>query len=186
MTTWGTEGDFKFFLPRLFELLTLDVGWLIEPEIIIGKLSYGEWRTWPAIEQLALENFLSALWEVILTNNPYHLTVTEGLAGIAQVIEDLRPFLNSWQTRLQAREFPALNQFVNFISQNIDYLVKGRFSPFNQDQLDLLVSWLLEKKIADLLEREFFYYSANSSQNELTIALSQTHEHLTWLRMARG
>lgn len=186
MTTWGTEEDFKFFLPRLFELLTLNARWPIEPEVIIGKLSYGKWRTWPANEQLALENFLTVLWEVILTTYPYHLTATEGLGGIAQVIDNLHPFLISWQTRLQADELPALRQLLNFISSNIDYLVKGRFSPFSHDQLDQLVSWLLEKELADLLEREFFNYSANSLQDELTITLSRAYEYLSWIRIAKG
>jgi len=46
MTTWGDVEDFKHFLPRLLELL-VHKSFIVDTEIVLGKLSYGHWEAWP-------------------------------------------------------------------------------------------------------------------------------------------
>jgi hypothetical protein len=96
MTTWGDVDQFKYFLPRILELLAPGLDW--GPEIILGKLDYAGWRSWSKGEQAAVENYCRSLWSHVLT--------TAGckaggfLAGFAQICDDLQWFLTEWAQQL--------------------------------------------------------------------------------------
>jgi hypothetical protein len=49
MSTWGEVGDFKHFLPRIFEVMSttgIDTGTFA----ILKKLDDGDWDDWPPTE----------------------------------------------------------------------------------------------------------------------------------------
>jgi hypothetical protein len=71
LLTWGDVKDFKHFLPRIFELAVLhhDTDTFVDPEVICGKLRYGDWRSWPEPEQQSIDNFLQILWSSLLKSN---------------------------------------------------------------------------------------------------------------------
>ena len=65
--TIGDISDFKYFLPRLFELSYSDDSWYPTPEIILNKLYLGEWHDCPVVEKNAILNFMRS-WLVHLKN----------------------------------------------------------------------------------------------------------------------
>jgi hypothetical protein len=99
LLVWGSEPDFKHFLPRIFELEVAN-GWeWVDPEVIFNKLRHGEWRYWPEAEQRAIEQFFAALWACILDGQPhqdYGWEIEGWLCGIAQAVGDLSPYLEAW------------------------------------------------------------------------------------------
>lgn len=69
MTTFGTEKDFKHLLPRILELCAREPGGApYDLSIILGKLSYANWRQWPTREREAVEGYVQAL-EAALANS---------------------------------------------------------------------------------------------------------------------
>jgi hypothetical protein len=102
LLVWGDVETFKHFLPRLFELYVSTPNAnskLIDPEIMFSKFRHGNWRTWPAEEQEAVERFLHAMWKQLLNDPPTELEINdvEGwLCTIAQCEDDLHPYLNEW------------------------------------------------------------------------------------------
>jgi hypothetical protein len=51
MLVWGDEYDFKHFLPRILEILALEerlTNEFVDPEMVLGRLSYGNWTKWTA------------------------------------------------------------------------------------------------------------------------------------------
>jgi hypothetical protein len=99
LLVWGSEPDFKHFLPRIFELEVAN-GWeFVDPEVVFNKLHHGEWRYWPEIEQQAIEKFFAALWACILDGQPHHeygWEIEGWLCGIAQAVSNLSPYLEAW------------------------------------------------------------------------------------------
>ena len=103
LLVWGGVTDFKYFLPRMYELyLTVPdpetpMG---PPETMLNKFRYAQWRTWPAKEQSAVEIFLHALWAQVLTDPPRPGWGTDcvenWLCAIAQAEDDLTPYLSQW------------------------------------------------------------------------------------------
>lgn len=99
LLVWGSEPDFKHFLPRIFEL-EVGNGWeFVDPEVVFSKLRHGQWRYWPETEQHAIEKFFDALWACILDSQPhddYGWEIEGWLCGIAQAMSNLSPYLEAW------------------------------------------------------------------------------------------
>jgi hypothetical protein len=67
MTTFGDEGDFKHFLPRIFELYLLDhKSARYDAAIVFDKLNYANWTSWPESETAAIRAFVTS-WLQSLT-----------------------------------------------------------------------------------------------------------------------
>jgi len=95
MTTIGDASDFRYFWPRLAEL-AVSLGpaeYVTDPEILLGKLAYWNWRTWPERERAATEAFLAAL---VLRMRDEELPpdeVDHWVCGVARALEDVTPLL---------------------------------------------------------------------------------------------
>jgi len=93
MTTVGDVDDFRHFLPRIFELLV--DGALtgeIDPEIVLGKLTYGGWFNWPEPEQAAIRAYLGILWQ----RGRCTAEAQSWLCAIARAEPDVLPYLDAW------------------------------------------------------------------------------------------
>ena len=58
--TVGDVADFRYFLPRIFEISATVPSWWPSPEVAVGKLKLAAWRSWPKAEQAVAEAFLLA------------------------------------------------------------------------------------------------------------------------------
>ena len=67
--TIGGETDFRYLLPRIFDISVYDPDNANNPEIVIRKLDLANWRTWPKHEQQVIEEFLDAWFEMALAND---------------------------------------------------------------------------------------------------------------------
>lgn len=61
--TVGTEADFRYFLPRIFEVSATVPGWWPDPEVAIGKLGFVDWMKWEERKVAAIESYLDAVFE---------------------------------------------------------------------------------------------------------------------------
>jgi hypothetical protein len=104
--TIGEEQDFRYLLPRIFDLSASDPGSLPDPEIVLGKLALANWRAWPDARQRAVEAFVHAWFESALardlelaeTEDGWMLDQAESvLCGAARAGFPLEP----WFRRLQ-------------------------------------------------------------------------------------
>lgn len=100
---WGSEDDFRHFLPRIFELMVMLADPTLEmhdPPIVFNKLRFGHWENWPAEEQDAIRRYFLAAWKEFLQTNPEDCGLTDAdawLCGIAQAEEDVQPYLAIWE-----------------------------------------------------------------------------------------
>lgn len=120
--TVGTEADFKYFLPRIFELVAggelqrIGAGWEIR------RLKYTAWTSWPPEQVQAIRAYLMAWWLEALseggTGEDEHLVHI----GEVEPATEFRRYLDVW---LQAGK-PALLQLAEFILENITQLALGK------------------------------------------------------------
>jgi hypothetical protein len=54
MTTWGSNDDFKHFVPAIWERMTATRSFGVNPQIAYGKLPYTDWDRWPEHERAAI------------------------------------------------------------------------------------------------------------------------------------
>ena len=77
--TIGGEQDFRYLLPRILDISVNDPGNANDPEIVLGKLSLANWRSWAGQEQLAVEEFVDAWFEWALARDSAQ--IDEGWIG---------------------------------------------------------------------------------------------------------
>ncbi len=179
LTTWGNEQDFKHFLPRIFELLVIyDGKRSTNLETIFGKLSDGNWNTWPITEQEAIRDYFRAGWiyaleQITLDNGP-----VTWLCGIGIANEDLQPYLNHW---INVCSVNAYEHLANFVEGEIDYYSKKRrlsnaFWDNAPKAHAQVLEWLFNPLTREQLETIFF---KNSSTN-FASTLSRAIQILEW------
>jgi hypothetical protein len=119
ISTWGTVEQFKYLLPRLFELVVYE-GFGYNPEILLKKPRYGGLASWPETERRALSGYCSALWRFSLARHPLidYLpafgNIEDSLCSVAQIVDDLNPLLQLWDSetttaKLHLADFAAEN-----------------------------------------------------------------------------
>ncbi len=64
--TVGDVQDFRYLLPRVLDVSVFDPSNANYPEVVLGKLSLANWRTWEVDEQDAIEEFIDAWFEHVL------------------------------------------------------------------------------------------------------------------------
>ena len=106
LAVWGTEDDFRHFLPRLFELVLREVEdgtplediLLTDPHAVFLKLRWGSWKSWPASEQEAVSRYFRQLWADVIETPPEQLPwgVYDWIEAIAQAESDISPYLSQW------------------------------------------------------------------------------------------
>lgn len=156
MTTWGDEVDFKHFLPRLLELIAQDQ--LNAVEILLGKLTYSQWWSWPDQEYAAVGSFLHAWWNDVLARedveDPWEpCRVGTVLEGIAQAEHDLTPYLTHWA---EIDTPCAVQHLAAFVLSEAEGLVQrqlqGAYWTNRALQAQQVVQWLLDSRQQARLE----------------------------------
>ncbi|MCE9580580.1 MAG: hypothetical protein K8W52_46095 [Deltaproteobacteria bacterium] len=95
LNTWGDQDEFRYYLPRLLELLVRQPGWTDEATLI-QKLESANWRSWPEIEQRAIEAFLRALWMALLSGEVTHPPMAALVQGVAGAGIPVQPIIDAW------------------------------------------------------------------------------------------
>ena len=58
--TVGGDRDFRYLMPRIFELAAVGPFGVPDTEIVLGKLARARWETWKAAEKEAVLGFIDA------------------------------------------------------------------------------------------------------------------------------
>jgi hypothetical protein len=185
VTTLGSVEDFKHFLPRLLEVLAREgsVG-VTECEIVLGKLDYTRWEQWPQRQRVAVKEYLSALWRVVLGEFPGVQPVDDWVCGIGRCEEDMGAYLRTWEEDQGAA---AALQLAEFVVENAGRIVRKRelvnaFWNEREAQMRQLIEWLAEDRVADKLEKAFFRLSGGEGSDRVSEAVEQ----LGWVRKTRA
>lgn len=108
LITWGEEADLKRLLPEILTRITRDE--LGAPAGLVGaRLRRASWRDWPAAEAPAVRRALRAAWTAALSTDPApgRPPAVACLALVASAEDDLRPYLDVWEDRLEAPGNPG-------------------------------------------------------------------------------
>jgi hypothetical protein len=175
--TWGTENDFKHFLPRILELLTQadEVGRaFVPPESVFGKLIYEswcstDWRNWPASEQAAISNYARAVWNAVLDSDPDELSTAafDWLCAFAYAESDLSFYLDQWLAAGSANAHRNLARMIVLDGVLNATGPGGGYWAERSEQWQQLVDWLRRSEVKQKLARGIEKWSDAPFGNEL-------------------
>ncbi len=157
MLTMGNERDFKHFLPRMCELLATNPEWFSWDTNLFSKLHRAGWHSWPELEQRVIMEFLQILWQNILENCPWHQPAHEVLAEFNEALEDLTPFLTTWE---QAQSASAIR-----------HLAIGVMDVYEDHIPQDLKTWLLSDRVKQHLEEAFFKFQEEAFAEDISQAI---------------
>lgn len=152
MTTWGNENDFKYYLPRILELLST-TDFIVDTFIVLGKLNYGKWTTWTIDEQLVIKQFLLAWWEDMIKNKSYFDQDT--FVEIYKFLGNVNELLDQWEISFEDNSFQNLIDMIDLCYHDLINST-NYYKDFDNKSTEKLLLWLKSKK--EIIETGFFYY----------------------------
>lgn len=164
MTTWGDTDDFKHFLPRILELVSL-ADFCSNAHTVLGKLQYGNWREWPENEQERVNEFLLVWWTELVSLRPNF----DGSLVIEfyQVMGTLEPLLDRWS--VSSTDYGFYN-FIDFINRETPILVvqKGHYKGIDEIAIHKLKQWLIAH--LEMVELAFYHFEKTDPARAESIA----------------
>lgn len=114
--TVGGDRDFRYLMPRIFELAAVGPFEVPDREIVLGKLARARWDTWQGAEKEAVLEFIDAWFSVALEQDLLHvengwIDETQSLlCGMARAGLPLADWLNRLTEPAHAPIFADLRQ----------------------------------------------------------------------------
>lgn len=178
MSTWGNIEDFKYYLPRIFELLT-KVPNEFEEYVALSKLNYGNWRTWPLDEQQVIDDYLLALWESLVNRNPLEVggILDDYIAAIADLCKNFNELLAIWE--VFDTEYSVENLVV-YLRCNKEILLEQKTLPGfceSKNKGEIFYKWITSAKVIKILSNEFFEYYDKHFAEELSDIIQILEKH---------
>lgn len=88
------ESGFRYFLPRLLEILATERDWWPSPPIILKKLVLAGWRNWAPKERDAIEHLVRTWLDTLLREEPVDGDAIDAvICGIGLAHIPLAPYL---------------------------------------------------------------------------------------------
>lgn len=147
--TVGSEADFKYFLPRILEILATEDGWWPSSEIV-GKAISKSWSCFSVAQQNSLLSFFTEIL-ISLIESKNGSAIDGWICGIARGVPDLQPYLNLIEKNPSA--------LVAFYEENSEPLSKGRLGNSFWDKESpnekILLDWFQSGRIKELISTTY-------------------------------
>jgi hypothetical protein len=151
----GDTNDYKYFLPRILELLAIGENPYLNTSSIFFPLYDADWQNWSPNEKSVVDKFFVELWKRLLNTYPFHLYAEECLNSFAWIIEDLTPYLHLWR---QNRSLSSLQHLAFFIvDTTVTYQpyrrkLRNEAWGLRNNQMDQVLDWLFQPETVEMLE----------------------------------
>ena len=167
MTTWGDENDYKHYLPRIFELLST-TDFIVSTFIVLGKLEYGQWKTWKENEQVAIKKFLFAWWTDLVKNkNSFDY---EAFIEVLKLTDNIDEFLKLWTIDFDNYSFANYVEFVYTYYNDLNSK-RTEFRELSEVTCDKLLTWINDN--SNNLEKGFYEFADKDKDFAERISITQ-------------
>ncbi len=155
-TTFGDLSEFKFYLPRVFEVHAgaTDEIFGDRAQVAISKLADANWLKWPGVEQNAVRVALQAWWSEFIMRD-YHPhpdwnnSLIDLLYGIATAEDQLGPYLSEWESACGV----ARENLKRFLKKEAWNILNGEIPVIPQRGIQTEQEWQLMVWVERMLEQ---------------------------------
>ncbi|WP_181774873.1 hypothetical protein [Amycolatopsis pittospori] len=118
----GTVDDYRYFLPRILHIAVTEGFLLCDLDFVLRRVASAGLRDWPAAERDAVSGLAHALWRRTLASPDVEAEPV--LGAIAELGEDLGPYLTEWEAALT--EHAGATRLLEFMRQCYGWLEPRR------------------------------------------------------------
>jgi hypothetical protein len=163
MRDLGNVEDFKYFLPRILDLIQHTDNYLEEYLLTNKVLELAAWKRWKTTEIKAIENYFIAVWKnrVNNENNSFEKIYDLLLVMITYI---------GWEQTLSIWE---RSENTNWMHDIVDMIIANDYHKFNEEIIEHLMHWLSSETMLEKLEKLFFETSDNHISIVHTILKNQ-------------
>jgi len=165
ITTFGNPGDFKHFLPRIFELMaTYEIS--VDTFVILGKLEKANWQIWSELEKESVRKFLLAWWSE-LNQEKQHYSFSEEFMEIYKIVDDLPLLLSNW---IITSDSESVQNLSLLIVEDIKSILRGNkdYEALKQSDREYFISWLQDQQ--SKLSEAYNYFVEKHPESSWQIA----------------
>lgn len=176
--TWGNENDYKFYLPRIFEL-TAELKSPYDIWTLYSRLECANLKAWDFEEQTAINNFTLELWRHMLNDNSDNAEreFKDYFHAISFFYPDFSEILNAWESN---ESFASIKHLINYIFEERQNIFdKGFFDSIekNTKNIEQFKTWLTSENILKKIEKVFYDYEKQEIADRLSLVEQLlTHE----------
>ena len=147
--TAGSAADFRYFLPRILEILITQAGWWPSPEVV-GRTIYNGWETFSERQQKTVLSFFTEAMTTLVASSDGH-ALDEWICGIARANANLKTYLELIEKNTSA--------LVALYEQNSESLNKGKLTNSFWDGKSpnekIVMDWFQSQQIQDLINAAY-------------------------------
>jgi hypothetical protein len=163
--TVGELDDFKYFLPRILEILANHTDWwslvvtdsgiydyFTKPEVLFSKFKISaEWRKWPAKEQQAIIDFLGSMLDELLQREKVTgWEIDSCMCSLAMCVDDVIPY---FQKLIEPRHKHKLREFYSIHREGLEEKKTLDFwwDQIEDSQQEVVIKWLLSANVRNIV-----------------------------------
>ena len=160
MTTWGTERDYKHFLPRIVELATMDVRARSYPgfdcALVLRKIAAAGFAAWPDIERVAIERVVRAWWDEWLHGSKDGIDLGNFVEGVAALGIGAGWLVTTWSDDRARAATIAIAEYLRAHGAWNPHAARDPFADHEPGVRDAFTSWLASDDVFERLNAEYF------------------------------
>jgi hypothetical protein len=146
ISTFGNVNHYKHFLPRIFDVMSKPNSDILGDFTCFEKLNYGEWETWPDIEQRAIEHYFDILWKTTIQDTNTNTYQIQCVFEVVLLYQNKEMIFNAWEHSNSL----SSTMFI------VDSILNGWQCINIKRHKELITKWLYSKAVLQKLECAFF------------------------------
>lgn len=168
--TVGSEDDYRYFAPRLLDLMVREGAF--QAEVIGKKLRLAGWTNWTSEERTAIETYFAAFWAAALVRTPWFMDVDTALCVLGNVFDDLTSFLARWLSSDEPEALAQLTEFAQFEGGSaVNGFINQPFWDERPEQMKQVANWLTSPATLKSLEQRWLTNSEGPIAEALLVAI---------------
>ena len=161
ISTFGNVDHYKHFLPRILDVMSEPNSEILGDFTCFEKLNYGEWETWPDLEQRAIEHYFDVLWKTVIQDTNTNTYQIQAVFEVVLLYQNKEMIFNAWE------HSNSLSSTL-FI---VDSVLNGWQYENIKNHKNTVTNWLYSEAVLHKLERSFY----NTKDPEIASRISITY-----------
>ena len=149
--TVGSEADFLYLLPRIFEIFATD-SWWNSPEVLAAALKYAGFEQWQNHHKESVTKYLRAVLTDLIEQEQSGLAIDSWICCLGRLLSDVTPYLEAL--------IKNPSRIIEYYEVNSTSLIQGKldnsfWDDASQKTHDQVIAWFNSSEIRKIINESY-------------------------------